>query len=357
MNDDSRSDKSKGDKLKVNEISLAAEPKSDESIFTDTSDSDDDESIDTYKSVESDGSLDTVKKSGPSNIESTRFNLRNKPKTLACNDSLKERNPFQIATCKDDISDKNSKGNKMLRSNDVEAEVDEISDTTSSKSHESSCANASDSDESLNKSEYEDEASDESDGALETIISPSNRLSTLYNLKKFGKKRNPFTNDEKAAIKKGVEKFDIGNWSRIKSHYNDTLKDRSTTQIKDAYRTMQRQEILDITESNKMITDTEVDETSKSQSDDILETELNETPVKRGISNRNSKEYNLKKYEKKRKPFTSIEKAAIKRGIERFGVGKWSVIKNYYHNSLRDRSTIQIKDAFRTMKRNGNLSK
>jgi len=51
----------------------------------------------------------------------------------------------------------------------------------------------------------------------------------------------------------------------------------------------------------------------------------------------------------KRKRFTDSEDAAIRNGVERFGAGKWSDIKSYYHIDLADRTTVQIKDRWRTL--------
>ena len=76
-------------------------------------------------------------------------------------------------------------------------------------------------------------------------IYTSNVKATTYNQMKYGRKRNPFNDSEKAAIKKGVEMFGVGFWSRIKSHYAIILRDRNTTQIKDAFRTMRRKGEID----------------------------------------------------------------------------------------------------------------
>lgn len=51
----------------------------------------------------------------------------------------------------------------------------------------------------------------------------------------------------------------------------------------------------------------------------------------------------------KRKWFTDSEDAAIRNGVERFGAGKWSDIKSYYHIDLADRTAVQIKDRWRTL--------
>mmetsp|Transcript_4592 Transcript_4592/g.5305 ORF Transcript_4592/g.5305 Transcript_4592/m.5305 type:complete len:107 (+) Transcript_4592:808-1128(+) len=52
------------------------------------------------------------------------------------------------------------------------------------------------------------------------------------------KGRKMFTQDEKHAIIAGVEKFGRGRWKEIKDYYNELLGDRTSTQIKDCYRTM-----------------------------------------------------------------------------------------------------------------------
>lgn len=51
----------------------------------------------------------------------------------------------------------------------------------------------------------------------------------------------------------------------------------------------------------------------------------------------------------KRNKFTDIEDAAIRTGVERFGAGRWADIKSYYHIDLADRSSVQIKDRWRTL--------
>ncbi len=51
----------------------------------------------------------------------------------------------------------------------------------------------------------------------------------------------------------------------------------------------------------------------------------------------------------KRMKFTDSEDAAIRNGVERFGVGRWAGIKSYYHIDLADRTPVQIKDRWRTL--------
>lgn len=57
----------------------------------------------------------------------------------------------------------------------------------------------------------------------------------------------------------------------------------------------------------------------------------------------------------KRKKFTEEEKGAIKLGVQRFGFGKWAQIKEYYAEELKDRTSVNIKDCYRTMQRKGEV--
>ena len=57
----------------------------------------------------------------------------------------------------------------------------------------------------------------------------------------------------------------------------------------------------------------------------------------------------------KRKKFTEEEKGAIKLGVQRFGFGRWAQIKEYYADELRDRTSVNIKDCYRTMQRKGEV--
>ena len=52
---------------------------------------------------------------------------------------------------------------------------------------------------------------------------------------------------------------------------------------------------------------------------------------------------------KKRKKFTDEEDGAIHLGVEKFGVGRWAEIKEYYSKELIDRTTINLKDRWRTL--------
>ena len=55
-----------------------------------------------------------------------------------------------------------------------------------------------------------------------------------------GQKRRKFTDEEKAAIKLGVEQFGTGRWVELKDFYSDVLGGRTNVQIKDCYRTMRK---------------------------------------------------------------------------------------------------------------------
>jgi hypothetical protein len=52
---------------------------------------------------------------------------------------------------------------------------------------------------------------------------------------------------------------------------------------------------------------------------------------------------------RKRRAFTLEEKNALRLGIKKFGVGKWSLIKSEYSDIFRYRTSVQIKDLHRTM--------
>mmetsp|Transcript_24540 Transcript_24540/g.44258 ORF Transcript_24540/g.44258 Transcript_24540/m.44258 type:complete len:248 (+) Transcript_24540:965-1708(+) len=62
------------------------------------------------------------------------------------------------------------------------------------------------------------------------------------------RKRFPFTDEEKNAIIDGARRFGVGKWAEIKSFrdYKDTLRNRSTVQLKDKWRTMENQRLPEI---------------------------------------------------------------------------------------------------------------
>jgi len=58
----------------------------------------------------------------------------------------------------------------------------------------------------------------------------------------------------------------------------------------------------------------------------------------------------------KRNLFSKEEKVCIEMGVAYFGEGKWSKIKEKYAYELKDRTTVNIKDCWRTMKKNSSLN-
>jgi hypothetical protein len=66
------------------------------------------------------------------------------------------------------------------------------------------------------------------------------------------------------------------------------------------------------------------------------------------------KQSQMKRYTGRRQ-WTDEEKRAVKEGIKQRGVGNWADIKELYSVVLRDRTSGQIKDCFRTMKKRGEL--
>ena len=58
---------------------------------------------------------------------------------------------------------------------------------------------------------------------------------------------------------------------------------------------------------------------------------------------------------KHRNPWEEEEMVALLSGLEKYGLGKWVYIKQEYGYILRNRTTVQLKDKFRNMKKNGEL--
>ena len=56
---------------------------------------------------------------------------------------------------------------------------------------------------------------------------------------------------------------------------------------------------------------------------------------------------------KRRKRWTEEERMAVRTGAIKFGAGRWVEIKDHYHNILRSRTPINIKDCYRTMVKQG----
>jgi Myb-like DNA-binding domain len=57
----------------------------------------------------------------------------------------------------------------------------------------------------------------------------------------------------------------------------------------------------------------------------------------------------------KRIPWSEEEKEAVKKGVEIFGLGKWSDIKKHFRAVLHNRTSVQIKDAWRTLQQKGEV--
>lgn len=53
--------------------------------------------------------------------------------------------------------------------------------------------------------------------------------------------------------------------------------------------------------------------------------------------------------------WTDSEKNALIQGINRFGIGHWAEIKKTFYLTLKFRTSGQIKDKYRTMKKRGEL--
>ena len=62
-----------------------------------------------------------------------------------------------------------------------------------------------------------------------------------------------------------------------------------------------------------------------------------------------------KKLYQGRRKWTDTEKTAIKEGIQEFGVGEWTKIKEQYYIVLQFRTSGQIKDCYRTMLKKGEI--
>jgi hypothetical protein len=54
--------------------------------------------------------------------------------------------------------------------------------------------------------------------------------------------------------------------------------------------------------------------------------------------------------------WTEEEKQCVKEGVKKFGIGRWSHMKKEYGEILRNRTGVQIKDAWRTMTKTGEVA-
>jgi hypothetical protein len=52
--------------------------------------------------------------------------------------------------------------------------------------------------------------------------------------------RRPWTDEEQRAVQKGIELFGKGQWAVIKDHFKEVLTDRTSMQIKDCHRTLEK---------------------------------------------------------------------------------------------------------------------
>jgi hypothetical protein len=64
----------------------------------------------------------------------------------------------------------------------------------------------------------------------------------------------------------------------------------------------------------------------------------------------------LKKVRKERKAWTDVETLAVREGVKLLGIGKWSEIKQWAGERLQDRDNVAIKDKYRNMSRNNEIS-
>jgi len=77
-------------------------------------------------------------------------------------------------------------------------------------------------------------------------------------------------------------------------------------------------------------------------SPDKCQSRTNSTPIRKESPN---------KGRKKRIPYSEIEKSSLLKGVNRFGIGEWRVIQEYYSDvfKVNERSNINLKDLYRTL--------
>ena len=98
----------------------------------------------------------------------------------------------------------------------------------------------------------------------------------------------------------------------------------------------------------------EMSEPEESDEDVLPQMEKHASAVTSPSSAQKRKKSQEKMYEGRRM-WIDIEKNCIKEGIQNHGLGKWALIKNENSTILRHRTSGQIKDCFRTMKKRGEL--
>ncbi|KAL7557795.1 hypothetical protein ACA910_003840 [Epithemia clementina (nom. ined.)] len=59
---------------------------------------------------------------------------------------------------------------------------------------------------------------------------------------------------------------------------------------------------------------------------------------------------------KRRFRWTEQEKNCVKIGVQKFGIGRWALIKKEYAQILRNRTSVQVKDCWRTMTKSGEIN-
>ena len=298
----------------------------------------------------------------------------------------------------------------------------------------------------------------------ERVASPASPMPCRKKIKKSQQKsyagRRAWTRQEKEAVKQGIRVFGVSQWAQIKGMWSNVLKDRTSQQIKDCYRTMLEKGELaeasntlqnprarplgnseDLLEEAEASSDTATENSSpiysrapdkraaarapcripegqeqwdfKSSSDveppgakaspkvsrgkrkqpvsGLLNQSKSAIPI--GLDDDDDHDDDdddgipapgeeaipidlpervaspaspmpcrkkIKKSQQKsyagRRAWTRQEKEAVKQGIRVFGVSQWAQIKGMWSNVLKDRTSQQIKDCYRTMLEKGELA-
>ena len=176
-----------------------------------------------------------------------------------------------------------------------------------------------------------------------------------------GKRRKRFTNEEKEAVKKGVEQYGPGDWKSIKNHYLGILHHRTPVQIKDCFRTMvKRGEVPEnwgqeakearkaARKAGKLFGFYNPPPESGAGQNSVADADTNSTARATHSSSGKTP---------KRRKFSKEEKQALMDGIEKLGVGNWKMIREEYSDIFVDRTGLQLKDLYRTMVRLGQMPK
>lgn len=86
------------------------------------------------------------------------------------------------------------------------------------------------------------------------------------------RKRRKWTEEEKVAVKLGVKKFGVGKWADIKNEYAEILKNRTSVQIKDVWRTMSKKKEVENVSVEEVATAEKVDSPKKVDSPEKVDT-------------------------------------------------------------------------------------